>query len=262
MTHFSRLQPSPNLSSVAAESGLSLEPIPAAIKIRQKIRPLLFRLLYPLHMYFNRDSRQTRVNGLSLRVEPQVFDPGRHFSSKILARNLRQLELANCRLLDMGTGSGIIGIIAAQKGANVTAVDINPAASQVATANAQTLQVTDKMRVCCGDLFAPIQDATPFDWIVFNPPFFPRSTTRSLEAAYNAGDDYATITRFLQQAKNFLAPSGRILLILSSDMNLFELQAMFHHHKYRVAHCEIKPHLFEQFYLVQLRSVHNSTSSS
>jgi len=232
-------------------------PMPVAIKIRQKIRPLLFRLLYPLHSYFNRASRLTQVDGLSLRVAPEVFDPGRHFSSKILARHLMQFDLQDCRLLDMGTGSGIIGITAAQKGATVTAVDINPAAAQLAAANAQALQVAEKMRVLCGDLFAPIEEALPFDWIVFNPPFFPRPTTRSLQAAYHAGEDYATIIRFLQQAKNFLAPAGRILLILSSDMNLFELQAMCDRQSYRVAHCEIKPHLFEQFYLVQLRSVHD-----
>ena len=246
------LPSSPKLSSVTTASGLSLEPLPATIKIRQKIRPLLFRLFYPLHAYFNRGSRLTRVNGLSLRIDPEVFDPGRHFSSKILAEYLMRLDLANCRLLDMGTGSGIIGILAAQKNASVTAVDINPAAAQLATVNAQALQVADHMHVCCGDLFAPLQQTASFDWIVFNPPFFPRPATRSREAAYNAGDDYYTITRFLQQAKNFLAPAGRILLILSSDMNLFELQARFDRQNYRVAHCEIKPHLFEQFYLVQL----------
>jgi len=248
---------SQNLSPLSVGAALPVEPLPAAIKIRRKIRPLLFRLLYSLHSYYNRDSRQTRIDGLSLRVDPQVFDPGRHFSSKILARYLMQLDLADRRLLDMGTGSGIIGLTAAQKGATVTAIDINPVAAQLATVNAQALQVAEKMRVLCGDLFTPIQDALPFDWIVFNPPFFPRPTTRALQAAYHAGEDYATITRFLQQAKNFLAPAGRILLILSSDMNLFELQTMFDRQNYRVAHCEIKPHLFEQFYLVQLRSTQN-----
>lgn len=246
---------SQNFSPLMAAATLPLNPIPAAMKLRQKVRPLLFRLLYPLHMYFNRDSRQTRVDGLSLRVEPQVFDPGRHFSSKILARYLLRLDLAERQLLDMGTGSGIIGITAAQKGASVIAVDINPAAAQLAAVNAQALQVADKMHVLCGDLFAPLKDVLPFDWIVFNPPFFPRPSTRAVQAAYHAGENYATITRFLQEAKSFLAPAGRILLILSSDMNLFELQAMFDRQNYRVAHCEIKPHLFEQFYLVQLRSL-------
>lgn len=246
-----------NLSPLAVEATLPVAPIPVAIKIRQKIRPLLFRLFYPLHLYFNRDSRQARVAGLSLRVDPQVFDPGLHFSSKILARYLMQLDLTGRRLLDMGTGSGIIGITAAKNGATVTAVDVNPAAVQLASANAQALQVAEKMRAFCGDLFAPIQDALPFDWIVFNPPFFPRPTTHGLQAAYHAGENYATIARFLQEAKNFLTPAGRILLILSSDMNLVGMQAIFDRLRYRVTHCEIKPHLFEQFYLVQLRSIQN-----
>lgn len=230
---------------------------PAALKIRQKIRPLLFRLLYPFHLYFNRDSRQTRVDDLLLRVEPQVFDPSRHFSSKILARYLWRLDLAGCRLLDMGTGTGIIGITAAKRGATVTAVDINPAAAQLATVNAKTHAVTERMHVFCGDLFAQVPDATTFDWIMFNPPFFARAATSSLDAAYCAGEQFDTLARFLHEASDFLASEGRILLILSSDINLSELQAMFDREKYRVVNCEIRQHLFEQFYLVQLRPIEN-----
>lgn len=227
-------------------------PISVAIKMRQKIRPLLFRLLFPIHTYWNRKPRQTQIDHLSLRIEPRVFDPGRHFSSKILARYIASLDLSGCRVLDMGTGSGIIGITAALQGAGVIAVDINPEAVRLASSNAQTHQVAAKMRALCGDLFSSLSPSLKFDWIIFNPPFFPRPAAPSLQAAYNAGDDYGIIADFLQQAKNFLAPAGKVLMIFSSDMDLNELQNLLARFHYRVAHCEIKPHLFEMFYLVQL----------
>lgn len=236
--------------------------LPVAIRMRRRIRPILFRLMYPVHLYLNRHARQKRIDGLVLRIEPQVFDPGRHFTSKILARYLRQLNLAGCRLLDMGTGTGIIGIAAATEGARVTAVDVNPSAVQLATTNAHLRGAGNAMRVLHGDLFSPIPAVERFDWIVFNPPFFPRPATHPLEAAYNAGEKYALIARFLQEARGFLAPAGRILLILSSDMNLSELQAMFDQESYRIAQCDITPHLFELFYLVQLQSIEQGSTGN
>jgi release factor glutamine methyltransferase len=236
--------------------------LPVGIRVRRRIRPILFRMVYPVHLYLNRHARQKRINGLVLRIEPQVFDPGRHFTSKILARYVRRLNLAGCRLLDMGTGTGIIGIAAAKEGARVTAVDVNPAAVQLATTNANVLGVGNAMRVLYGDLFSSIPAVERFDWMVFNPPFFPRPATHPLEAAYNAGEKYAVISRFLQEARGFLAPAGRILLILSSDMNLSELQAMFDQGNYRIAQCDITPHLFELFYLVQLQPIEQGSTGN
>jgi len=49
------------------------------------------------------------------------------------------------RVLDMGTGSGVNAILAATKGAQVLAVDINPRAVEAARANAQGNGVAHKV---------------------------------------------------------------------------------------------------------------------
>lgn len=188
-----------------------------------------------------------------MRVEPDVFDPSRHFSSGILSRVVRELDLQGRRLLDMGTGTGIVGITAAQRGARVTAVDVNPAAVRIAAANAQEHGVTISMQVLESDLFVRVPRHAAFDWIVFNPPFFSRAAVSAADAAYCAGEHYDTIARFLAKAKPFLAPGGCILLILSSDMRLTELHEMIHAESYCIVKHDTIGHLFENFHLLRLQ---------
>jgi release factor glutamine methyltransferase len=235
------------------QGALLVAPMPLLMKMRRRIRPLLFRVLYSLQIYWNRRPRRARIGGLALRTDPAVFHPGQHFSSKILATHAANLDLNGCRVLDMGTGSGVIGVTAALQGAQVVAVDINPEAARLAAGNAFDHGVSARMRVLCGDLFSALANAPAFDWIIFNPPFFPRAAQQAAEIALNAGHDYEVIQRLLQQAKNFLAPAGKILLILSSDMDLAQLQNMIEFCQYQIVHSETKPHLFEMFCLVHLQ---------
>jgi len=236
-------------STSAAWQNLAM---PIAIKLRRFLRPALFAMLYPLQLYWNRKPRRVTVAGIKLSTDPRVFHPGQHFSSKILARYVAALDLSDHRLLDMGTGSGVIGVVAARQGAEVVAIDVNPQAAWLSEHNARVHQAGKKMKVLCGELFTPLAPNIKFDWIVFNPPFFPRAVKQAAELALHAGDGYATIARFLNSAKSFLSPSGKILMILSSDMDLAAIAGMFERHHYHVFRCDTKPHLFEMFYLIQL----------
>lgn len=56
-------------------------------------------------------------------------------------------------VLDMGTGCGILGIIAAKKASKVVAVDINPHAVRYAKENTELNGVSDKVFIVHGNLF-------------------------------------------------------------------------------------------------------------
>jgi release factor glutamine methyltransferase len=228
--------------------------MPVGIKLRRKIRPLLFRLLWPVLNHQLKKNADTMVAGLKLRTDVEVFHPKYFFSSKILGRYLAAKILPNERVLDMGTGSGVIGIMAAKRGAQVLAVDINPAAVALADENARLHNLTDHWRCIKSDLFSRLDPTEKFDWIVFNPPYFPQPARRPEEAAWHAGKNYETIERFLLQAKSFLKTNGRIVLILSSDMPLDFLHDQFQRCGYHIASHDSKPHLFEIFHLVQLQA--------
>jgi release factor glutamine methyltransferase len=127
--------------------------------------------------------------------------------------------------LDMGTGSGILAIALAKMGCSVTAADINPEAIEYARKNAKAEGV--KIEFVVSDLFKKISGK--FDLMVFNPPYVRTADaeTADMQSIAWAGgkDGMAVINRFLKQAKDFLKPGGKILLLASStDEDLPEMQ--------------------------------------
>jgi release factor glutamine methyltransferase len=230
-------------------------PLPLGMKLRRKIRPLLFRLVMPALNHQIKKNKDTAVDGLKLRTDKEVFHPKYFFSSKLLGRYLASRVSSNQKVLDMGTGSGVIGIMAAKRNAQVVAVDVNPAAVELANENASLHNLNGRWRCMESGLFARLDSKEKFDWVVFNPPYFPGLVQRPEDAAWYAGDDYETIDRFLAQAENFLKANGKIILILTSDMPLTMLHEKFQNHGYRVVAHQAEPHLFEIFHLVELQPV-------
>ncbi|MBA2324208.1 MAG: methyltransferase [Pseudonocardiales bacterium] len=71
------------------------------------------------------------------------------------------------RVLDMGTGSGVNAILAAQRGSEVLGVDLNPAAVDAARRNADRHEV--QARFEASDIYSAV-DGT-FDLMIIDPPF-------------------------------------------------------------------------------------------
>lgn len=118
-------------------------------------------------------------------------------------------------LLDMGCGTGLIGLHAAKLGAVVTASDINPHAVELARRNAARNEL--KLEVVESDLFEKVSGE--FDVICFNPPYLPSDPGPSswIERAWSGGTEGSEVSeRFLDQAWRHLVPGGRIYMILSS----------------------------------------------
>src|SRR5687767_15060837 len=144
----------------------------------------LRRLVHPfflnLWLKYARDRElTTTIDGLSFRVLPTVFHPRFFGSSVIFAEYVAGVGVQGKHLLDLGTGSGIVGIFGARAGAHVTAVDINPQAVVCASGNAANAGV--KMDCRHSDLFGAVPER--FDVIAWNPPFFPKSASTPAEAA-------------------------------------------------------------------------------
>ena len=161
------------------------------------------------------------VEGSSLVILPEVFNPAVFRSGSFLARTLaRAPELAPAptegeppRALDLGTGSGVGAVFAARRGFRVTAVDINPQAVRCARINALLHGLEDRVEVREGDLFAPVAGER-FDLVSFNPPFFVAEPKNPLDAAWRSRDVLARCVDGLPAA---LAPGGKALLVLSTD---------------------------------------------
>jgi release factor glutamine methyltransferase len=155
-----------------------------------------------------------RVDGRPIMVLPQVFNPKLLYTGAMLARAVDgpQVPVGAC-VLDMGTGSGIGAVFAAQWAGRVVAVAINPEAVRCARINALLNHVDERVDVRQGDLFAPLAGER-FDLVLFNPPFFRGQPRDLLDHAWRSVD---TVERFAAGLSDHLRPGGRALVLLSTD---------------------------------------------
>ncbi|MEM3730299.1 MAG: class I SAM-dependent methyltransferase [Candidatus Bathyarchaeia archaeon] len=155
-------------------------------------------------------------------VWENVYEPAE--DTFLFAENLEVKKGA--LVLEMGTGCGILGILAAKKAFNVVAVDINPHAVRCAKENAKLNKVSNKMHFVCGDLFTPLKADEKFDLILFNPPYLPSEPDENeswLVLAWSGGTTgRQTVERFIDEAPNYLKSGGAILLLQSTLSNIDE----------------------------------------
>ncbi len=153
---------------------------------------------------------------LVLFVDENVYEPAE--DSFLLADNLEVEE--DDLVLDLGTGCGLLGLVAAKKGASVVAVDINPYALRCAMKNAAANDTQTNLTFIQGDLFKPFRETLKFDVILFNAPYLPTENsgdTSLLEKAWSGGKSgREVIERFALEAPTYLNPQGKILLLQST----------------------------------------------
>ena len=134
-------------------------------------------------------------------------------------------------VLDVGTGCGILAILAAEKAKRVVAVDVNPYAIECAIKNAQKNGVKEKIEFRRGDLFQPIKQNESFNMILFNSPYLPSEPDEEkswIGKAWAGGPNgRQVIDRFIRDVPNFLADGGKIQLVQSSLSDVNKTIRMF-----------------------------------
>jgi release factor glutamine methyltransferase len=162
--------------------------------------------------------------GLDLRIGEAVFAPDTEDGTGDPYHRAVEAEVQpSDRVLDMGTGSGVSGILAARKGARVVAVDVNPTAVACARGNAKRNGVADRMTFAVADVFDGVEG--DFDLIVFDPPFRWFKPRDLLEAG-STDENYRALTRFMAAVKGRLRPNGRVLLNFGTSADMDYLQSL------------------------------------
>lgn len=215
-------------------------------------RVIWFFLYYGWLKHYFKFNTTTSLLGFSFTIFPSVFHPKFSFSSKIFATFISQLDLKYKTVLDMGTGSGIIGIVSASKEAMVTAIDINENAINCAKENASRNKVEKNISFNVGNLFSPISHSTKFDYIFFNPPFYPREVFTVAQHAWNAGENFYTIQRFASESNKYLNENGKIFFIISSDVDTEKICSFFHKNNFNTNLVFAKKLLFEEFFIYEV----------
>ena len=156
---------------------------------------------------------------LELEVSPDVLVP--RPETELLVERALQLGAANCRVVDLGTGSGAIALALAHERPDwqITGVDLSPAALAVARRNGVKLGLP-QIRWLHGDWFEPLPHER-FDLILSNPPYIAADDPAMQDPALRheprcaltpGGDGLDALRNLARLSPAHLSPGGWLLL--------------------------------------------------
>ena len=128
---------------------------------------------------------------------------------------------ASLRILDVGTGCGIVALMMAQRfpEATIDALDIDLPSVEEAAENAVSSPWSSRIAVYCSD-FRNFEAEHPYDLIVSNPPFFLDSLKTPDARRTNARHSHSGSLphgALLRRAAALLGSSGQFAVILPAD---------------------------------------------
>jgi release factor glutamine methyltransferase len=141
----------------------------------------------------------------------------------LLLDQIKKLSLENKKLLELGAGSGLISIYAAQHGAVVTATDINPTAVKYLYDNCEANNV--RATILESDLFDRVPEQV-FDIIAINPPYYKRDPKSPADYAWFCGENGEYFAKLFGALKNYTHPETIVLMILCDGCDIDMVKAL------------------------------------
>lgn len=129
--------------------------------------------------------------------------------------------LGPCRILDIGTGTGLVALMMAQRftEAEVVGIDIDEEAASEAQENAAASPFSDRMTIIYGDA-TKIEDNEGFDAIVCNPPYFVDSLTCPQDQRTLARHTISlTYEQLMKSASRLLKDDGFFSIVIPTENN-------------------------------------------
>lgn len=182
---------------------------------------------------------------LQLRVDRSVLIP--RPETELLVGHVLDWAIgrSNLSALDVGTGSGAIGLSLLAEGpfARVLGVDISEGALNVAQANAIEVGLADRLELRIGSFYQPLVPGERFDVIVSNPPYVAEAEETALpqevrayeppEALFAGPTGMEAIERIVEGASEWLRPGGLLALEIAPSLAEATQDRIRAHGRYR-----------------------------
>jgi len=167
-----------------------------------------------------------------------IYDPAE--DSFLLLKYIKRY--ANGKVLDLGTGSGVLAEEALKYTNDVLAADIDQDAVDFCNRKG--------IKAIRSDLFSDINGK--FDLIIFNPPYLPDEECENPEirrVVSGGKNGYEIIEKFLKNSREFLNEKGKILLLFSSLTMKSKIDDLIVQNSFKSRMLETKNLFFEKLYV-------------
>jgi ribosomal protein L3 glutamine methyltransferase len=174
-------------------------------------------------------TQEAWMHGHRFHVDERVIVP-RSFIGELLQDGLQPYvddpEQVGA-VLELCTGSGCLAILSAYAfpNADVDAVDLSPAALEVAARNVRDYQLDERIALFEGDLYAPLPERR-YDVIITNPPYVNADSMKALPAEYRhepemalagGADGMDIVRRIIADARNWLTDDGVLVVEIGNE---------------------------------------------
>ena len=173
------------------------------------------------------------IQGHRFVVDERVIVPRSYIGELIATDRLAELlSDAPTQVLDLCTGSGCLAILAALRfpDAQVDAIELSPAAIEVARRNVSNHGLSARIRILEGDLLIPAAGQR-YDLIIANPPyvaaaevaaFTPEYAAEPIMAHSGGSDGLDLVRSILAEAGAHLATGGTLVMEIGTGRALIE----------------------------------------
>lgn len=165
--------------------------------------------------------KRINYNDLKISLHPEIYEPSEDTFQIIESLRLDKDE----KVLEIGSGSGIIALECARRGCDVVCTDVNPYAVVFSESNYNSNKklLSGSVDVRYGDLFSAVKENERFDVIIFNPPYLPTRKDERIggsgwfDIAVDGGRCGLFHTfRFLENIGDYVKSDGRVYFVFSS----------------------------------------------
>ncbi|MDA0346063.1 MAG: peptide chain release factor N(5)-glutamine methyltransferase [Verrucomicrobia bacterium] len=159
---------------------------------------------------------------VQLKIDPRALIPRPETEYLVELLHTRYLNKEPTRILDLGTGSGAIAIALLSVFPNslAVAVDQSEPALELATENAKSAGVIDRLELVASDWFENVEGE--FELIIANPPYLTSAEMESAEpevlkfeprgALYGGDDGQDDLNCIVDESFSYLANGGMLVL--------------------------------------------------
>ncbi|WP_153100125.1 50S ribosomal protein L3 N(5)-glutamine methyltransferase [Paraburkholderia hayleyella] len=174
-------------------------------------------------------TQEAWMHGVRFFVDERVIVP-RSFIGELLNDGLQPYVSDPdhvSAVLELCTGSGCLAILAAEAfpNADIDAVDLSPAALEVAALNVETYGLDERIALFEGDLFAPLAPRR-YDVILANPPYVNSASMQVLPEEYRhepemalagGADGMDVVRRIITRARDWLTEDGILVIEIGNE---------------------------------------------